>query len=244
MKRLVQVASEKGGVGKSHLTANLAQYYFDHGVAGVRLFDPDYTNSTLLRFHPGTAEFVDVKKPQSMDQIVDAFGEGATTVLVDGIGGQKGVFLDWIDDIGLLDLAQGIGLGVTFVLVVDEDKDTVHQSGHTIRTVGGRVDWLIAKNHKTVSHTDMWDRSEARAEALRFGAREIVLEKLPEHLISRLQMTNQTIARAGEDAERFSLWDRQRLKKYARALYAQFDEQRDILLGDEAWAAAEPGGGT
>lgn len=34
MKRLVQVASEKGGVGKSHLTANLAQYYFDHGVGG------------------------------------------------------------------------------------------------------------------------------------------------------------------------------------------------------------------
>jgi len=221
-------ASDKGGVGKSFATVQIVQWLKDLG-RKFRAFDPDHTNSTMLRFHED-AVFVDISKPQSMDQIALAF-DTIPLVVVDGIGGQKGVFLKWIESVDLFDIAKAIELAMTFVVIVDEDRDTVFQTRETLEKVGSQVNWLVIKNHKTVGHTDMWDKSEARKIALDLGAREIILPKLDEHLISKLQRESLTVGRAGQ-SEKLNMLDRSRCLKYARTFGEALTANADIILDD------------
>jgi hypothetical protein len=241
MKRAVIVASDKGGVGKSFFSVNFVQYLKDTERV-FRAFDPDFTNSTLTRFQPDTT-FVDITKKKSIDQIALAFDE-VPLVAVDGIAGHKGMFLRWIEDVNLFEIASEIDLAITFVLVVDEDKDTVFQTSETLRAVGDKADWLIVKNHKVIGHTDMWDNSQAREFADSLDAREIVFDKFDEHLISKMQRANLTFASAADNSEHFDWLDRQRCLRYKRQINAMFDENRDILLDTEqAQKAAVPAKG-
>lgn len=207
---------------------NLVQWYKDTE-RKFRCFDPDHTNSTLTRYHSESV-FVDIRKPQSMDQIVEAvFRDGFPLVAVDGIGGQKGVFLNWIADVDLFSIVADSGLALTFVVIVDEDKDTVAQTKETIDTIGDKVDWFVVKNHKTVGHTDMWDNSKIRETAIKLGAREIVLPKLTEHLISMLQTNSLPVSEASQSKKIGSLMDRSRCHQYAKKLAASFETHADIL---------------
>lgn len=236
MKRLIMAASDKGGVGKSFTTIQIVQWLKDQE-REFRAFDPDHTNSTLLRFHPD-AIFVDISKPQSMDQIALAFEE-VPLVIVDGIGGQKGVFLKWINSVALFDIAKAMDMAMTFVLIVDEDKDTVAQTKETLLTVGDAVDWLVVKNHKTVGHTDMWDGSEGRQIAHELGAREITLPKLTEHLISEIQRNNLPIAEAVRTGI-LNMLDRSRCNIFISDFNEALSANSDILLDTEI---DEPVGG-
>ena len=230
-------ASDKGGVGKSFWTVNYVQWLTDTRRV-FRAIDPDNTNSTLTRFHPNSL-FVDVSNPESMDQIALSFDE-VPLVAVDGMGGQKGVFLKWMESVDLFSIAPELGIQITFVIVVDEDKDTVFQAGETLKQIGKEVDWVIVRNLKTVGKTSMWDKSDARKLAYDLGAREITFPKFDEHLVARLQEANMPISRAVDDT-RFNLLDRQRCKKYAEAnFHDAFEANADVLTAD---GDAEPADG-
>lgn len=226
-------ASDKGGVGKSFTMVQLVQWLKDKERL-FRAYDPDHTNSTMMRYH-SDAIFVDITNPESMDSIALAFDE-VPLVAVDGIGGQKGVFLRWIESVDLFDIAKAIDLALTFVVIVDEDRDTVSQTRETLEKIGEKVDWLIIKNHKTVGHTDMWDNSETRKLAMTLGAREVVLPKLDEHLISKLQKDSLTIGKAAT-SDRINMLDRQRCRKYHQNFSEALEANSDILLDTEAVAA-------
>lgn len=222
-------ASDKGGVGKSFWTVNYVQWLKDTQRV-FRAIDPDNTNSTLTRFHPD-ALFVDVANPESMDQIALSFDE-VPLVVVDGMGGQKGVFLNWMESVDLFSIAPELGIQITFVIIVDEDKDTVYQAGETLRQIGKEVDWVVIRNLKTVGKTSIWDESEARKTAYSLGAREITFPKFSDHLISTLQKLNLPISRAVADA-RFNLLDQTRCKKYVEANFNDaFGANAEVLTSD------------
>jgi len=225
-KRLAMVAMDKGGVGKSFFTILLAQWMAAKNQKFLA-FDPDYQNSTLTRYLP-EAQFLDTRHSENLDRIIEVMTE-APLVIVDGVGSQQRIFLDWLEETNLLSLRHSMGLALTLILVVEEDKDTVHQAGEAVARIGQAVDWLVVKNQKNSSSFRIYDNSKARKELLACGAREITLPKLQEHLVFCLQQDSLTIAQAIAGNQLF-LIDRQRLIAYQREVYRQLDEIKDILL--------------
>jgi len=225
-KRLTMVAMDKGGVGKSFFTILLTQWMASMGNRYLA-FDPDYQNSTLTRYVP-EAQFLDTRHSENLDRIIEVMAE-SPLVIVDGVGSQQRIFLDWLEETNLLSLRHSMGLALTLVLVVEEDKDTVHQAGEAVARIGHAVDWLVVKNQKNSASHRIYDNSKARKELLACGAREITLPKLPEHLVFVLQRDSFTIAQAIESNQLFVI-DRQRLINYQRTVYSQLDQIKDILL--------------
>lgn len=225
-KRLIMVAIDKGGVGKSFFCIRLIEWLNLHGV-NFTAFDPDFSNSTLTRFYP-PAKFLDIRHRENLDQIVESL-DGSDLILVDGVGAHQSIFLDWMEETDLLNVKQQLGLAVTLVLIVEPDKDTVHQAGEAAKRAGNLVDWLVVKNLKQSDQSRIYDNSQARQTLLANGAREVVLEKLPPHLAEMLQAKSWTLERALEGDELFLL-DRQRLVSYSRAWFEQLDRAKSILL--------------
>ena len=225
-KRLILVAMDKGGVGKSFFTILLTQWL--HAQRRPFLaFDPDYHNSTLTRFVP-ESQFLDIRHSENLDRIIEVMQEHPL-VLVDGVGSQQRIFLDWLEETNLLKLRHAMRLELTLVLIVEEDKDTVHQAGEAVSRIGNQVDWLVVKNKKSMQTTRIYDQSKARKELLGCGAKEIVMPKMIDHLVVDMQQQSLTIERALE-SNRFFLIDRQRLVNYRKSIFSQFEANQSILL--------------
>lgn len=225
-KRLVMVAMDKGGVGKSFFSILFVQWLRENK-QNFLAFDPDYQNSTLTRFVPD-AQFLDIRHSENLDRIIEVMSD-ASLVIVDGVGSQQRIFLDWLEETNLLTLREGMRLELTLVVIVEEDKDTVHQAGEAVTRIGDTVDWLVVKNQKTMSSSRIYDQSRARQELEAAKAREVTIPKLPDHLVLHLQQNSQTITGALDSNELF-LIDRQRMLNYRREIFRQFDAHRDILL--------------
>jgi len=191
-KRLVMLAIDKGGAGKSFFCVRLMEWLKEIGQRAVA-FDPDFTNSTLTRFYPD-AKFLDMRHSENLDHIIEMFQE-EDLIVVDGVGAQQHVFLNWMEETRLLEIGREIDLSVTLVLIIEEDKDTVFQSGEAVRRVGTAADWLVVRNLKLCERTRIYDRSEARKELLRANAQEMVMQKLPEDLMHDIQSRSMTIDR-------------------------------------------------
>jgi len=69
-KRLILLATSKGGVGKSYLSINLAEWLESLQVPFVA-FDPDWCNSSLTRFYE-KAEFLDISESVNLDNVIRA----------------------------------------------------------------------------------------------------------------------------------------------------------------------------
>jgi hypothetical protein len=225
-KRLIMVAIDKGGVGKSFFCIRLIEWLNLHGV-NFTAFDPDFSNSTLTRFYP-PARFLDIRHRENLDQIVESL-DNSDLILVDGVGAHQSIFLDWMEETDLLNVKQQLGLAVTLVLIIEADKDTVHQAGEAAKRAGNLVDWLVVRNMKMSDTSRIYEQSQARQTLLANGAREVTLEKLPPHLGEMLQAKSWTMDQALEQSELFLL-DRQRLVSYSRSWFEQLDHAKSILL--------------
>lgn len=225
-KRLILLAIDKGGAGKSFFCVRLLEWLASRGQAAVA-FDPDFSNSTLTRFYPDS-HFLDIRHSENLDHLIDVFNTEDLAV-VDGVGAQQQIFLNWIEETDLLEIGKEIALAVTLVLIIEEDKDTVYQAGEAVRRIGDRADWLVVRNLKLGQRTRIYDTSEARQELIRCNAREIVMDKLPESLMHELQAKSLTIPRALSENTLFLL-DRQRLIQYQRDLAKEFESVKDIIL--------------
>jgi hypothetical protein len=225
-KRLAMVAMDKGGVGKSFFTILLTQWLESRRQAFLA-FDPDYQNSTLTRFVP-SAQFLDTRHSENLDRIIEVMNE-SPLVVVDGVGSQQRIFLDWLEETNLLTLRHSMGLALTLILIVEEDKDTVHQAGEAVSRIGHAADWLVVKNQKNTPGHRIYDNSKARKELLACGAREVTLPKLMDHLVYFLQQQSFTFRQALASNELF-LIDRQRTVNYQREVFTQLDSIKEILL--------------
>lgn len=225
-KRLILTAIDKGGVGKSFFCVRLIEWFRETRRSFVA-FDPDYNNSTLTRFYP-EAQFLNIGHSENLDLIVEAL-DTTDVVLVDGVGAQQRIFMDWMEETDLLRVKDSLSLSVTLVLIIEEDKDTVFQAGEVARRVGNQAEWLVVKNYKQSQNLRIYQNSRARDDLLHIGAKEISLQKLPEHLTTILQMNSWTIPQAIA-SNTLNLLDRQRLVEYTRTLNRQLFDVQSILL--------------
>ena len=124
-KRLVLILNGKGGVGKSFFAVNFVQYLKDKGISHTAC-DCDNENSTLKRFHGEAVEFLDLSRPRGLDAMLRAF-EKADLVVVDCRAASTEVFFDYFDEIDLRATLEALSVGLTLVMPVNHEADSVDQ---------------------------------------------------------------------------------------------------------------------
>jgi len=224
--RLLISATSKGGVGRSFFLINLADWLMEMEQPFV-FFDSDICNGTLTRFFP-ESRFLSMGDPEEAARELGETVSRNELVAWDALGPMQQYLPDWIEQT-LLDGQSALDSRITVVLMIEEDKDTVFQAGETTKRLGDRVDWLVVKNLKTCSTTEIYDNSKARQELLRLGAVEITMERVPWSLLATIQKTSRTLSSLVLD-ESLPFLERQRLRTFQRRFFEQLENARHLLL--------------
>lgn len=225
-RRLLISATCKGGVGKSFFFINLADWFIELDQSFV-FFDSDACNGTLTRFFPDS-RFLDVRNEDEVVPNLMVALEESEVAAWDALGPMQQYLPDWLDQV-LLNEKQTLNFRPTLILMVEEDKDAVFQAGEVARRIGDRADWLVVKNLKTCSTTEIYDNSKARQELLRLGAAEITMERVPWSLLATIQRTSRTLSSLVLD-ESLPFLERQRLRTFQRRFFEQLESARHYLL--------------
>jgi hypothetical protein len=92
----------------------------------------------------------------------------------------------------------------------------------------GKVQWLIARNHRDSTELAMFDNSKSRKRLFDAGAVEVDVPCLAEITKNRLQMANLTVGN-GRSSEKLHLLDQSRCMRFHAFMQNQFDKARTLL---------------
>jgi hypothetical protein len=226
-KHLHLVLNGKGGVGKSFFAVNYVQYLKDKTIAHVA-FDTDNENSTLKRFHPDST-FLNIADPRQLDLIFDTLATKSLAV-VDCRAASTDLLFDHFTETGAVEVLAGLNTGLTFIMPVNHEADSVDQIQRVVEEFDARARYLILRNAVHSDSFAIYDGSEVRRKLLGpLDAGEITMTRLQPWLVESLNRTNISITQAVRHPE-FSLLDRQRLIMWQRRLYEQIDSVAELLF--------------
>jgi hypothetical protein len=213
------VGGEKGGVGKSMLSRLLSQYFLDHGLP-FTAFDTDRSHATLSRFYGEHAQPALVDRYEALDRIVEsAVEQPGRRVLVDLAAQTHEPLVRWMDESGVLDMADLSGLGIYYWHVMDAGRDSVDLLGRLLDGFGQRVRYVLVLNQLRGEDFGQLERSGLLDRARGLGATAITLKKLHDAVATKIDSRNCNFALArvsggglAGDGNGLGLMERQRLK--------------------------------
>jgi hypothetical protein len=213
------VGGEKGGVGKSMLSRLLSQYFLDHGLP-FSAFDTDRSHATLSRFYGEYAQPAVVDRYEALDRIVEsAVEQPGRRVLVDLAAQTHEPLVRWMDESGVLDMADLSGLGIYYWHVMDAGRDSVDLLARLLDGFGQRVRYVLVLNQLRGEDFGQLERSGLLDRARGLGATAITLKKLHDAVATKIDTRNCSFALArvsggglAGDGTGLGLMERQRLK--------------------------------
>lgn len=226
MAKIHFIGGEKGGVGKSLLARVLAQYFIDHKLPFLG-FDTDRSHGALMRFYAGYASPVIVDRYENLDAIMEAAVEDPNRrILVDLAAQTHEPLVRWMDESGVLNLADEVGVGIQYWHVMDTGKDSVDLLRKLLDRFGTSLKYVLVRNHVRGSDFSVLEQSGEQARALGMGAKIVSLKKLHEAAINRIDAASSSFwnAKNAENPNGLGLMDRQRVKMWMRDVYREMDE--------------------
>jgi hypothetical protein len=221
------IGGEKGGVGKSLMARVLAQYMIDREKPFLG-FDTDRSHGALMRFYSGYASPVAVDKVESLDAIVEAaVDEPGRRILVDLAAQTHDSLASWMEDAGVVNLADELGMKLYYWHVMDTGKDSVDLLRRLLDRFGTGLSYVLVRNQVRGTDFTALEQSGEQARAIGMGARVVTLKKLNEHVIQKIDSASSTFwkAKSSErDPTGLGLMDRQRVKMWLREAYREIDE--------------------
>jgi hypothetical protein len=219
------IGGEKGGVGKSVMARVVAQYLIDESIPFLG-FDTDRSHGSLLRFYADYASPIVIDRYESLDAIVEAAtADPNKRILVDLAAQTHDALARWMDDSGVLELASEIGFSVRYWHVMDSGRDSVELLRTLFDRFGSRLQYTVVLNQLRGDNFDIFERSGQRERALELGAKIIVLKRLHEIVIAKIDAASTSFWAAKHksetDARGLSLLERQRVKIWLRSAYEQ-----------------------
>ena len=221
------VGGEKGGVGKSMVARLLAQYFIDHAMPFVG-YDTDRSHGALLRYYTGYASPVLADRYEALDAIVEsAADEPGRRVLVDLAAQTHAPLVKWMDESGVLDLAELNGMAIHYWHVMDSGRDSVDLLARLLDKFGARLRYVLVKNQIRGDDFSQLEKSGEQARAVAFGAHVITLKHLHDPVVQKIDAANASFWAAKNVTEKggpgLGLMERQRLKMWLGHAMAEID---------------------
>lgn len=220
VSRIHLVGGEKGGVGKSMVARLLAQYFIDNNLPFTG-FDTDRSHGSLTRFYAEYASPALVDRYEALDAIIEAAVERpGRRVLVDLAAQTHDALVKWMDESGVLDMADVSGLGLTYWHVMDAGRDSVDLLTRLLDRFGQRLRYVVVRNQLRGDDFGLLDASGQLERARGLGARVMDLKKLQDAVVQKIDTRNASfwLARHGDGAG-LGLMERQRLKMWLNNSY-------------------------
>ena len=219
------IGGEKGGVGKSLVARLLAQYLIDHQIPFLG-FDSDRSHGALLRFYGAFASPVVIDRYESLDKVVEAATEDADRrILVDLAAQTHQPLVKWMEESGLLELAREMDVAVRYWHVMDSGKDSVDLLGRLLDRFEGLLDYTLVLNQVGGDDFEIFEKSGQKERALALGARIVVLPRLHESAMTRIDARSTSFWAATQSGDKeltgLGLMERQRVKMWLNKVYAE-----------------------
>ena len=219
------VGGEKGGVGKSMVSRLLAQYFIDHEIPFVG-YDTDRSHGSLLRFYADYALPTLVDRYDALDRIIESAVEyPGRRVLVDLAAQTHEPLVKWMDESGVLDMADLSGIALNYWHVMDSGRDSVDLLTRLLDRFGQRLRYVLVKNQMRGDDFSLLEGSGQLDRAMGLGARMVTVRKLHDVVVQKIDAKNSSFWAAknsgGADSAGLGLMERQRLKMWLSHAYAE-----------------------
>ncbi len=227
MTRLHFIGGEKGGVGKSVVSRILAQYFIDRSIPFLG-FDSDRSHGSLLRFYGDYAAPVVIDQYDGLDRLVEAAAaQPDRRILVDLAAQTYGFLTQWIEESGLLDLRDELGLSLTYWHVMDSGRDSADLLAKLLDRFGDRLPLVVVLNAVRGGDFSILETSGALDRAKELGATVITLGRLQDSTMQRIDAHNTSFwaasTRGNKDGASLGLLERQRVKYWLQKAYDEVD---------------------
>ena len=221
------IGGEKGGVGKSMVARLLAQYFIDHAMPFIG-FDTDRSHGALLRYYAGYASPVLADRYEAMDTIVESAAEQpGRRVLVDLAAQTQAPLVQWMEESGVLDLADVSGMSVVYWHVMDSGRDSVDLLAKLLDQFGARLRYVLVRNQLRGDDFSLLDNSGEQGRAIALGAQVITFKHLHDPVVNKIDAANASFWAArnntGRDGPGLGLMERQRLKMWLAHAMGEID---------------------
>jgi hypothetical protein len=224
MARLHFIGGEKGGVGKSVVARILAQYFIDREIPFLG-FDTDKSHGSLLRFYADFAAPIVIDRYEGLDRIVDAAAEQPERRIIVDLAAQTHRFLaQWMEDSGLLEIKDELGLSLTYWQVMDSGRDSADLLDRVLEQFGGRLPLVVVLNEVRGDDFGILESSGALAKAKELGATAIRLRRLQDTTMQKIDAHSASFWAAsnrGKDGSALGLLERQRVKNWLHKMYQE-----------------------
>lgn len=222
------IGGEKGGVGKSMVSRLLAQYFIDQNLPFVG-FDTDRSHGSLMRFYADFASPALVDRYEALDRIVEAAVEQpGRRVVVDLAAQTHDPLVKWMDESGVLDMADLSGISIHYWHVMDSGRDSVDLLARLLDRFGQRVHYVLVKNELRGDDFAQLERSGQLERARGLGAKLITIKRLHDAVVQKIDARNASFWQAKNvttiDGPGLGLMERQRLKLWLGHAFAELAE--------------------
>ena len=222
------IGGEKGGVGKSLTARVLAQYMIDREIPFIG-FDTDRSHGALMRFYSGYASPVVMDRYEALDVIVEAAAEQPERrILVDLAAQTHDALVRWMDDAGVINMADEMGMAIHYWHVMDSGKDSVDLLQKLLDRFGTGLKYVLVRNQVRGNDFSTLEQSGEQARALQLGAQIVSIRKLNETVMNRIDAGSSSFwkAKTSHDSTDggLGMMDRQRVKMWLRDVYREIDD--------------------
>ena len=219
------IGGEKGGVGKSVVARLLAQHFIDQQMPFVG-FDTDRSHGSLLRFYTGYASPVLVDRYEALDHIIEAaVDQPGRRVLVDLAAQTHEPLVRWMDESGVLDLADLSGITLQYWHVMDAGRDSVDLLERLLDRFGQRLHYVLVCNELRGDDFGLLEKSGQLNRAQALGAKTLHLRRLHDAVMQKIDGKNASFWSAanvtGSEGPGLGLMERQRLRMWLHHAYGQ-----------------------
>jgi len=221
------IGGEKGGVGKSVVARLLAQYMIDRNLPFIG-FDTDRSHGALLRFYKGFASPTVIDDYQSLDAIIEtASARPEQRILVDLAAQTHYPLAQWMEESGVLELAQELGISICYWNVMDSGKDCVELLSQLLDQFGSRLNYVLVQNQLRDDNFSILEFSDVKDRALDLNAKVITLKRLHAPVMTKIDSHSTSFwAATQKDTESphaLGMLERQRVKIWLGQAYKEIE---------------------
>ena len=222
------IGGEKGGVGKSLTARVLAQYFIDKAIPFLG-FDTDRSHGALMRFYSDYASPVVMDHYEALDVIVEAAAEQPERrVLVDLAAQTHDSLVRWMDEVGVINMADELGMTIHYWHVMDSGKDSVDLLQKLLDRFGTGLKYVLVRNQIRGNDFSVLEQSGQQQRALDFGAKIVSIRRLHEGVVQKIDAGSSSFWKAKNAADPtgggLGMMDRQRVKMWLRDVYREIDD--------------------